>query len=173
MAVSSLSGLLIGAYIFYYINRIIQRFRLSRRAGGALIAQEEAEDLLKKHNFKIVDKQRRADIITFVDGKPNLSFVQADYIVEKRGKYYVAEVKAGESVASPRDPATRRQLLEYKFAYQPDGLILVDMIERRLHLIDFYLPEKGEDKFIKIIIAVMVVGVLLGLLWLFVSIKIL
>ena len=151
----------------------MQRLKLSRRVGESLIAEEEAEDLLKEHGFKIIDRQRRADMVTFVNGKPNLSFVKADYIVEKKGKYYVAEVKKGEIVSNPTEPATRRQLLEYKFAYQPDGLILVDMLERRLQFIDFYLPEKGEDKYIKIILGVMIAGIVFGLLWLFISIKIL
>jgi len=173
MALSGLGGLLIGVAAFYYLNRFLQRFRLSRRLGEAFMAQEEAENLLKKHNFKVIDKQRRADIITYIDGRPNLSYVQADFIVEKRGKYYVAEVKSGETVANPSDPSTRRQLLEYKFAYQPDGLILVDMVERKLHLIDYYLPEKGEDKLIKIVMALLIAGIVLGLLWLFISVRIL
>ena len=93
--------------------------------------------------------------------------------MEKNGKKYVAEVKAGEMVSDPNEPSTRRQLLEYKFAYKPYGILLVNMLDKSIHNIDFEHPSYGEDKIFKLILTALVVIIALGILWIFVSIKIL
>ena len=170
---SALGGAVIGSILFYFLSRTLLSIKMSRRVTTAQFSQEEAEALLKKKGFKIIGEQKRADIITYVDGKPNLGFVQADFLVEKNGKRYVAEVKAGELVSDPNEPSTRRQLLEYKFAYKPYGILLVDMLDKSIHKIDFELPSYSDDKIFKLILTVLVAIIVLGILWIFVSIKIL
>jgi len=170
---SGFGGAVLGFILFYFINKSLISFKMSRRVQMAQFSEEEAENLLKKKGFKVIGKQKRADVITFVDGRPNLGYVQADFLVEKNGKKYVAEVKAGEMVSDPTEPSTRRQLLEYKFAYKSYGLLLVDMIDRSIHTVDFKLPSYSEDRIFKLILTALVVIIVLGLLWVFVSIKIL
>jgi len=170
---SGLGGALAGCIIFYFANKFLFSLKMSRRVEFATFSQEEAEALLKKKGYRIIGKQKRADVITYVDGKPNLGFVQADLIVEKNGKKYVAEVKAGQMVSDPTEPSTRRQLLEYKFAYKPYGILLVNMLDSSIHHIDFQLPSYGDEKIFRLILTALVVIIVLGLLWIFVSIKIL
>lgn len=118
-------------------------------------------------------KNRRGLILTYVDGRPNIGYVQADFIVEKNGKKYVAEVKAGELVSDPNEPSTRRQLLEYKFAYKPMGILLVNMLDKTIHRIDFELPSNSDDKIFRLILTALVVIIVACVLWVFASIKIL
>jgi hypothetical protein len=170
---SALGGAVIGSVIFFFLSRLFLSMKMSRRVELSQFSQEEAEALLRKKGYKVIGKQKRADVITYVDGKPNLAFVQADFIVEKNGKKFVAEVKAGELVSDPNEPSTRRQLLEYKFAYKPYGILLVNMLDKSIHHIDFEHPSYGEDKIFKLILTALVVIIALGILWVFVSIKIL
>ena len=170
---SGIAGAVLGFIIFYFFSRTMLSLKMSKRVELSQISQEEAEGLLKKRGFKIVDKQKRADIVTYIDGKPNLGYVQADFIVERNGKKYVAEVKAGEMVSDPNEPSTRRQMLEYKFAYKPFGLLLVNMLDRTIHSIDFESPKYGEDRIFRLILGGLVVIITLCLLWIFVSVRIL
>jgi hypothetical protein len=170
---SAIGGAVIGCVLFFFASRAFLSHKMSRRVELAQFSQEEAEALLKKRGFRIIDKQKRADVITYIDGKPNLGYVQADLIVEKDGKRYVAEVKAGELVSDPTEPSTRRQLLEYKFAYEPYGILLVNMLDKTIHKIDFEVPKYGEDKIFRLILTALIVIIVLGIIWVFVSIKIL
>ena len=157
MLYSSLVGTIIGFFLFFLASRIFLSFKMRRRVELSQASQEEAEALLKKRGFKIIGKQKRADIITYIDGKPNLGFIQADFLVEKEGKKYVAEVKAGELVSNPLEPSTRRQLLEYKFAYKPYGILLVNMLDKTIHKIDFEFPSYSVDKIFRLILTALVV----------------
>jgi len=139
--------------------------------GVARIAEEEAEKLLEKYGFKIVDRQRKASIITYVNGKPNIGFVQADFIVRKRGKTFVAEAKSGEFAPGISEPSTRRQLLEYEFVYKPDGLLLIDMNEKLIKQIEFGLPEERKERFILFVIGLIIVSILAGLIFIYIQAK--
>ena len=170
---SAAGGAVISFFIFFFVSRALLSLKMSRRVTAAQFSEEEAEALLRQKGFKIIDRQRRADIITYVDGKPNLGYVKADFIVEKNGKRYVAEVKAGELVSDPKEPSTRRQLLEYKFAYEPYGILLVNMLDSSLHQIDFDIPSPDTEKTFRLILAALIVIIVLGIFWVFASIKIL
>lgn len=172
-ASSGIAGAVLGFIVFYFLSKIFMSFKMSQRVGLSQISQEEAEALLRKKGYKILAKQKRADIVTYVDGRPNLSYVAADFIVEKNGKKFVAEVKAGEMVSDPNEPSTRRQLLEYKFAYKPYGVLLVNMLDRTIHNIEFENPSSSDDKIFKLLLSGLVVIILVCLLWVFMSIKIL
>jgi len=166
-----LIGMGIGWLSLYFLSKLWTRFWLRRRFGEARLAEEEAGRLLESKGFKIIDKQRRAEIITYVDGKPHLGYVQADLVAEKKGKTYVAEVKTGNWAPDISEPSTRRQLLEYDFVYKPDGVLLVDMVERRIHLVEFGLPEQKNEKFALVVVGLIIMSVLGGLIWLYIQIK--
>ncbi len=166
-----LIGMAIGWLSLYFLGRWWRGFWLRRRMGEARVAEEEAGRLLEAKGFKIIDRQRRTEVITYVDGKPHIGFVQADFIVAKKDKTYVAEVKTGSYASDVSEPATRRQLLEYDFVYKPDGILLVDMVEKRIHLIEFGLPEQKTERFALIVIGLIIISVLAGLLWLYIQIK--
>jgi len=166
-----LIGVAIGWLSLYFIGRLWSRFWLMRRMGEARVAEEEAGKLLESKGFKIIAKQKRQEIITYVDGKPHIGYVQADFIATKHGRTYVVEVKTGSYAPDPTEPATRRQLFEYDFVYKPDGILLVDMVERRIHLIEFGLPERTTERFVLIVVGLIIVSILAGLLWMYIQVK--
>jgi hypothetical protein len=70
-----------------------------------------------------------------VDGRTQEVIVRADFLVERGGSRYVAEVKTGSKATSPSYSDTRRQLLEYRVLYDVEGVVLVDMEAERVHLV--------------------------------------
>ena len=66
--------------------------------------------------------------------------LRADFLAERRGETFVAEVKAGAESVKVTGRATRRQLLEYLFAFEVDGVLLVDMQAEKVRVVDFPQP---------------------------------
>jgi hypothetical protein len=60
------------------------------------------------------------------DGEPLTFGLRADYLVQRSGRRYVAEVKTGRQAPRLSHGPTRRQLLEYSSAFDVHGVILVD-----------------------------------------------
>jgi hypothetical protein len=167
-----LIGIAAGWVSLYLVGRWWRGLWLRRQMGDARIAEEEAGQLLEAKGFKVIGRQKRAEVITYVDGKPHIGYVQADFIATRRDKVYVAEVKTGSYAPDITEPSTRRQLLEYDFVYKPDGILLVDMTERRIHLIEFGLPERQRtEKFALVVAGLMIISILAGLLFLFIQVK--
>lgn len=118
-----------------------ERGRLSRRTRArqrvASRGEAEAEDLLEDHGYAIVDRQVAGGWTMLVDGLPVDLGCRADLLVRGAGGLFVAEVKTGALAPDPSRPATRRQLLEYLYAFDVDGVLLVDMVARRIHEVRF------------------------------------
>ena len=81
--------------------------------------------MLEAAGFRIVARQARVAWVPLVDGEPFATELRADYLVEARGELLVAEVKTGRQAPSLATAATRRQLLEYRVAFDADGVLLV------------------------------------------------
>lgn len=114
----------------------VHRERMRR----AVRAEKQAERLLRKQGFRILDRQVEGGWAWDVDGERHRARLRADLLVTRAGRRYVAEVKSGSEAPSASAPATRRQLLEYRLAYNVDGVLLVDMEEHRLREVRFFLP---------------------------------
>jgi hypothetical protein len=99
--------------------------RAKRRAERAGAGEDAAEDLLEEAGYHVVERQARVLWGPLLDGEPQLLELRADYLVECDGELLVAEVKTGELAPSLETAATRRQLLEYHFAFAVDGVLLV------------------------------------------------
>lgn len=169
---SILLGILIGFLCFYLISKWWIKRGYVLRAEIAKFAEKDAEELLKKHGFEILDKQLRGDVITYVDGKAHFGYVQADFLVRKKRKSYVAEVKSGEIPPDPTEPSTRRQLLEYDYVFKPDGLLLVDMNEKRIHEVGFKLPKERDLAFyFQFVFALFIIAAVIGIIWLMVWLR--
>ena len=103
----------------------------------------------------------------FIDDKPHRVTVKADMIVKKGSKTYVAEVKTGEKVTSPKYTDTRRQLLEYYMVYRPNGLILVDMERQKLRTVEYSILRYDKVVYIDRLIwfsILLVIGFIVGFL---------
>jgi len=163
-------GITIGALLFYLLSRRLISQAARDRVVAAKYSEEEAGKLLLRQGFTILEKQKRTPLIIWVDGKSHLSHVQADFLVQKGKKTYVVEVKTGQ-VADPTEPATRRQLLEYDYVYQPDGLLLLDMNLGELHEVDFELPREGRENFMTIFLPLFIILFIIGIIWLLIQLK--
>jgi hypothetical protein len=165
-----LLGILIGLLLFYFLNRRLISSAARTRVETAKYSEAEAEKLLVKQGFTILEKQKRTPLIVWVDGKSHLSYVLADFLVQKDKKTYVVEVKTGQA-ADPTEPATRRQLLEYEYVYRPDGLLLLDMNLGELHEVDFELPRAERENFLAIFLPLFIILIIIGIIWLLIQLK--
>jgi Holliday junction resolvase-like predicted endonuclease len=108
-----------------------------RRVHRAQQGERQAVALLQAAGYRVLEQQLRGRWWIEVDGEQHPVDVIADLLVERDGWSYIAEVKTGELATDPTRPATRRQLLEYLLAFEPDGLLLVDMDQGTIHDIGF------------------------------------
>lgn len=121
-------------------------WRVAATAGGrasrernarAQAGEAEAERLLRRCGYRVVARQVRGSWTLSVDGQLHEAAVRADLLVSRHGRRFVAEVKTGAVAPDPLHPATRRQLLEYWLAFEPDGVLLVDMEARVVRVVGF------------------------------------
>jgi len=114
---------------------VVRRLRV--QSGRALEAEAWAASLLSEAGYSVIDAQVRGSYDLLIDGRPLSIALRADYIVERRGRWFVAEVKSGRLAPSLETAATRRQLLEYRIAFAVDGVLLVDGEAGSIHEVVF------------------------------------
>lgn len=138
-------SMLIGGLCYYFFSERHHSRKAKKRVRHGLAAEKSAAGFLKHRGYRIIASQLEEKITVYVDGEPLSSTVRADYLVKKGFKTYVVEVKSGEQ-GTVRRPNVRRQLLEYKLVYEPDGILLLDMEEKNLQEICFaYKEDKGKN----------------------------
>ncbi len=111
--------------------------RAVQRAQRAQAGEADAEDLLIAAGYRIVDRQVRCLWWMDVEGEEEEFELRADLLVEKDGERFIAEVKTGQRAPDPAYPPTRRQLLEYRLAFHPYGVLLVDAEAGEILSVDF------------------------------------
>ena len=129
------------AVLLYICGRIVRAWfrswRMRRRNRVALAGESAAGKLLEKHGYTLVGAQVRHVYTLVVDGAERAIELRADYLVDRSGKSYVAEVKTGAVATKIETAATRRQVLEYAVAFGTDGVLLVDMQAREIREVVF------------------------------------
>jgi len=105
---------------------LARSWRARRRATRARAGEEAARALLARHGYVVVGEQVPGALVLRVDGAPSVHEVRADFLVERRGGRWVAEVKTGAHAPSLHHAPTRRQIVEYCAAFEVDGALLVD-----------------------------------------------
>lgn len=133
---------LFAVYVWYAVKRAV----ISARIKKGLRAEKDAEDFLINRGYKIEAYQQEFEYLFKADGEEVKVKLRPDYIVKKNGKRYIAEVKCGETASSLCSRDTRRQLMEYYFNLDFDGLFLVDMLEKKIIEIEFESRAKREKK---------------------------
>jgi hypothetical protein len=133
-AVLALLAALALVWLGWWLRRRVLAARLGRRRRRGARAELRALRLLERGGYRLVAEQPRRTGCILVDGEPETFDLRADAVVEKDGERLVVEVKTG-AAASARE--TRRQLLEYLWAFGLDGALLVDMAAGRIYRVEF------------------------------------
>lgn len=138
-AVVAVLALIVAAlWVAARLRRWLSRRVRVRRAARAQAAERDALGVLREHGFVVLGRQVRQSWGLVADGDPLRFTLIADYVVERGGKRWVAEVKTGERALDLRHGPTRRQLLEYRQAFGADGVLLVDAEGGRLQDVRFF-----------------------------------
>ena len=107
---------------------------LSRKRGNK--GEKTSVELLEKNGFRILNKQIKLRGYFFIDGEKTEFDLRPDFLVEKDGVEYIAEIKTGD-VANPSNRNTRRQLHEYSYYSGQENILLVDPTKRSIKLVSF------------------------------------
>jgi len=116
-------------------TRVARNNRARQRVAEA--GEAQAEVVLCRAGYRVLDRQVTGRWVLWIDGEVHEVRNRADLLVSRAGRRFVAEVKTGEHAPDPRNPATRRQLLEYALAFPAHGVLLVDMASRSIHEVEF------------------------------------
>ncbi len=114
-----------------------RRQTILKRVARAAEGEARAIAWLTELGYDIIGAQVAADYPVCVDRETITVGVRADYLVQRSGATYVVEVKTGHAAPRVETPATRRQLLEYRIAFDVDGVLLVDAEAQRVHAVSF------------------------------------
>jgi len=167
-----LIGLLAGAFIVCVLNSFLSSRRGKIQSAAFKFSEKDVESLLRKSGFRILGRHLRETVITNIDGKDHFGFVEADYTVSKGRKKYVVLVKTGEGLSDPNDPVVRRKLLELNRVFFLDGVLLVDPGQGEVHTVNFRFPhERNIDFFFRFLIGVFIILVVVGIIWMMVTLK--
>ncbi|MCG8580517.1 MAG: hypothetical protein MI866_11395 [Bacteroidales bacterium] len=158
-----LLGLIIVVLVFlivrYKIKTYIQERRVRKRFERGNKLELQARNFLKSKGYTIIDYQSTYEHKYMEDGEVMYAEIQPDYIVKKNGKKYIVEVKSGNQAISARNRNTRRQLLEYDYVVENDGVFLLDMENRQLKLVQFKSKmERRSGRLIKAVIIAAIIG---------------
>ena len=135
--------------------------RLRKRFSKSRQAEKEAEKILKKNGYAIIDAQKSKPLLITIGDKIHRYLVRIDYLARKKGKVYVVEVKSGEKIPYITNRETRRQMLEYYLAYQPSGILLLNMKNKNISEVKFQFENIFRRRMIKI--AYFLAGVIFSL----------
>ena len=156
LSIVEFSAILVALFLLFLLlirmKRRWQERRLSKKRSRKAIkrsrraskGETDAEKLLEKKGFKILERQNSIDAKMFIDGKETIFTVRVDIIAEAEthktlppGTRVIAEVKTGKLAPNPAMTATRRQLREYSHLYKAKVVYLIDMEANKIHEIVF------------------------------------
>lgn len=157
-------SLVAGGVVYQCVSAGYRKWRMKRRFKRGEIAEKNAVKFLRHRGYKILAAQLQETIVVYVDGQPEKSTVRADFLVRKGWKKYIVEVKSGQQ-GTVKLPNVRRQLLEYKLVYQPDGILLLDMEHRNLQEIRFAYPRRSSRRLLGYGVFCLLTGLVIYGLW--------
>ena len=115
----------------WWKNFLFSRIRKRGRRG-----EEVAIQILEQNGYTILQSQISLPGHIYVNDEKQEFDIRPDYLVEKSGTQYLAEVKTGNA-ASSANRETRRQLFEYAALGNSDTIILIDATQGTLQKIRF------------------------------------
>jgi len=145
-----IGGGIICLFLYIKTSNWLRTKRLKQRFSKSRQAEKEAEKILRKKGYVIIEVQKCKPLLITIGDKIHRYLVRIDYLVRKRGKVYVVEVKSGEKIPYITNRETRRQMLEYYLAYQPSGIILLNMKNKSISEVKFQFESASRQWIIRI-----------------------
>ena len=136
--------------LYIKISNWLRAKRLRKRFSKSRQAEKEAEKILRKNGYTIIDVQKSKPLLITIGDKIHRYLVRIDYLARKRGRVYVVEVKSGEKIPYITNRETRRQMLEYYLAYQPSGILLLNMKNKSISEVKFQFGSTSRQWIIRI-----------------------
>ena len=144
----------------YKFEKFKKKRALKKRFKRGSAKEKEAIEYLENKNYKIIGKEKVYHHNYLVNGVTKSSILRVDFIVKKKNKIYIVEVKSGEEAIDPTTLSTRRQVLEYDFVIENDGVFVLDMENEKMQLVEFRSKTEKKDSVLRsVIIFVAIVGV--------------
>ncbi len=126
IAILLLAAALVGALGFWVVYRAIRSYQTKRRFARGAQGEELARKYLLLNGFEILSSQAQLTATVSVNGENRDYTIRADYLVRRRGRTGIVEVKTGNRAIDPTGTDTRRQLFEYYHLFRPDDVYLFD-----------------------------------------------
>lgn len=146
--------------IRHKVDDYLRQRKVKKRFDRGAKLELDAKRFLQNKGYTIIDYQSTYDHHYQVDGIDHTATIQPDYMVRKKGKTYIVEVKSGTSAISASNRNTRRQLLEYDYVIKNDGVLLLDMENKNLQLIRFKTKaERRSSLLTKALIILALIGI--------------
>jgi len=165
-------GLLCGAFLFFIFHRLMIRGKYVAQTEKPLFDEKVAETLLKKQGFSILGKKLSETVITNINGKDHLGYIKADYLVEKLKKRAPVLVYAGEGSPDLNEENFRRRLIELDRAFCLDRVVCLDLNKMEIYQTAFRFPhERNLDFYFRFVLAMFILLVIVGIIWLLVTLK--
>jgi hypothetical protein len=137
------------------------------RSLRAVDGELDAFALFDRAGYEVLDRQVRGSWTVLADGEHVTFGLRADYLVARKGRRYIAEVKTGRLAPRLSHGPTRRQLLEYSAAFDVHGVILVDADAETLTHVEIDLPgprAEGGGRTARVVAIVAAVSLSVGII---------
>ncbi len=157
LLIIAILGFLVLRYKYLEYNKS-RKLRKRFQRGNEL--EKEAGLFLEDKGYTILKEQYACYHTYKVDGEEQQSKLIVDYVVGRKGKTYLVEVKSGQQAIFIKNKNTRRQLLEYDFAIKNDGIFLLDMENEQLYEISFSNAKKIKNYRLTKLTILLAVGVM-------------
>lgn len=140
-AAVALSALGLGALTALWWSHGSRARRDRRRFKRAAKAERDAITLATRAGYRVLRTQVEGKVRVEIDDELHEVKVRADMLLQRDGRRYIAEVKSGRVASDALSANTRRQLLEYAFAFEAQGVLFFDMERRRIQRVQFVADE--------------------------------
>jgi hypothetical protein len=138
--VASVLGLCLGAWLALALRRLGETWRARAHNARGRRAEQAASKLLEARGYRIVARQERTTYIVRQGETEQTVELILDFVVEKGGERFAAEVKTAGAAAGIERADTRRQLLEYQLALGSARVLLVDPERGQVTVVEFPIP---------------------------------
>ena len=134
-------GLALGAWLALTLRRVRESWRARAYNRRGRRAESAARRLLEKRGYRVAAEQQGAAYSVRVDGAEQKLELVLDFVVERGGERFAAEVKSGAAAGGLQRADTRRQLLEYQLALGSRRVLLVDPERDLITEVAFPIPD--------------------------------